>query len=123
MNHALWKATGARVLAMTFIIAGVAACDRGDRNVGEVRQPAAASPSAVVIGTPPSEPTTVKTETAQTAPMSSASQSDVSAKAESTRRPIEGDNHSHSTLAPTTPQKADGVNRTGSGEDTTRKTP
>jgi hypothetical protein len=122
MNHALWKATGARVLAMTFIIAGVAACDRGDRNDAEVRQPAAASPSAVVIGTPPAEPAAVKTETAQTAPTSSAAQSDVSAKAESTKRPIEGDNHSYSTLAPTTPQKADGVNRTGDGGETPRST-
>ena len=113
MNHALWKATGARVLAMTFIIAGVAACDRGDNDRTEVRQPAAASPSAVVIGTPPAEPAP-KTETAQTAPTTAAAQSDVGPTAESTKRPIEGDNHSYSTVAPTTPQKADGINTTGS---------
>jgi hypothetical protein len=110
MNHALWKATGARVLAMTFIIAGAAACDRGnDRNVG---QPNSASPSAVVVGTPPAEPAP-KTETAQTAPTSEAAKSDVGAVAESTKRPIEGDNHSYSTVAPVTPQKAEGVNTTG----------
>lgn len=113
MNHALWRSTGARVLALTFVIAGAAACDRGDRNDVEVRQPAAASPSAVVIGTPPAEPA-AKTETAQTAPTSSAAQSDVGPKAESTKRPLEGDDSSHSTVAPVTPQKAEGVNTTGS---------
>ena len=116
MNHALWKATGARVIAMTFIIAGVVACDRGDNGAKEVRQPASASPSAVVVGTPPAEPAPAKVETAQTAPTSSAAQSDVSAAAESTKRPIEGDNHSYSTVAPVTPQKADGVNATGSNK-------
>lgn len=110
MNHALWKATGARVLALTFVIAGVAACDRGNDN--EVRQPAAASPSAVVVGTPPAEPTT-SNDTAQVTPPPAA-QSEVSKKTESTQRPLEGDDSSHSTLSPTTPQKADGVNRTGS---------
>jgi hypothetical protein len=119
MNHALWKATGARVLAMTFIIAGAAACDRGgddDRNtrVDKTGLPTAASPSAQVIGTPPAAPTPGP-DSAQTAPTSAAAKSDVPKTAESTARPIEGDNHSYSTLAPTTPQKADGVNRTGDG--------
>jgi hypothetical protein len=115
MNHALWKATGARVLAMTFIIAGLAACDRDGRGDNEVRQPAAASPSAVVIGTTPAEPAPAKADTAQvTAP--AGAQSDVSKQAESTKRPIEGDNHSYSTVAPTTPQKADGKNVTGANE-------
>ena len=112
MNHALWKATGARVLAMTFIIAGVAACDRGDN---QVRQPASASPSAVVIGTTPAEPATAKADTAQVTPPAGA-RSDVGKQAESTKRPIEGDNHSYSTVAPTTPQKADGKNVTGANE-------
>jgi hypothetical protein len=119
MNHALWKATGARVLAMTFIIAGLAACDRGgddDRNtrVDQTGLPATASPSATVIGTAPAEPAP-KTETAQTAPTTAAARSDVGATAESTKRPIEGDNHSYSTVAPTTPQKADGINHNGDG--------
>ena len=115
MNHALWKATGARVLAMTFIIAGVAACDRGERNDSSVRQPAAVSPSAQVIGTTPAEPAP-SSNTAQTVPVSPEARSDVTKGAENTKRPIEGDNHSHSTLAPTTPQKAEGANVTGAGE-------
>ena len=115
MNHALWKATGARVLAMTFLIAGVVACDRGDNGAHDVRQPAAASPSAVVIGTPPAEPTPANTDTAQTTPPASA-QGEVSKHADNTARPIEGDTNSHSTLAPVTPQKADGVNSNGSNK-------
>jgi len=125
MNHALWKATGARVLAMAFIIAGAAACDRGDddRNtqVGATGLPSSASPSAQVIGTTPAPPTPAP-DSAATAPVSQAAQSDVPKTAESTARPIEGDNHSYSTLAPTTPQKADGVNRTGDGGQTPRST-
>lgn len=130
MNHALWKATGARVLAMTFIIAGAAACDRGGDDDRDARTstsssvsglPASASPSAQVIGTPPAPPTPGP-DSAQTAPTSQAAQSEVPKTSESTARPIEGDNHSHSTLAPTTPQKADGVNRTGDGGSTPRST-
>ena len=117
MNHAIWKAAGARVIAMAFIIAGAAACDRGDddRNTSRVDQnglPTTASPSAQVIGTPPAPPAP-SSETAQTAPSTAAAQSDVGKAAESTKRPLEGDNHSYSTVAPTTPQKADGVNETG----------
>ena len=119
MNHALWKATGARVLAMAFIIAGAAACDRGgddDRNarVDGTGLPASASPSAQVIGTTPAPPTP-GADSAQTAPSSSAAKSEVPDAAESTARPIEGDNHSYSTLAPNTPQKAEGKNVTGDG--------
>ena len=115
MNHAIWKAAGARVIAMAFIIAGAAACDRGDddRNTTRVDRnglPTTASPSAQVVGTPPAPPTA---DTAQTAPTSQAAASEVSKATESTKRPLEGDNHSYSTVAPTTPQKADGVNTTG----------
>ncbi len=112
MNHELWKTTGARVVALLFVVASAAACDRGERN--EVRQPAAASPSAVVIGTKPAEPNTTP-DTPQTTPPKSA-QGDVSAVADSTKRPLEGDEGSHSTLAPITPQKAEGVNTTGSNK-------
>ena len=120
MNHALWKATGARVLALTFVIAGVAACDRGvddDRNtrVDKTGLPTAASPSAQVIGTPPAPPT-ASNDTAQTVPTAPAARGEVSKAADNTARPLEGDNHSYSTLAPTTPQKADGTNVTGDGE-------
>jgi hypothetical protein len=112
MNHALWKATGARVLAMTFIIAGAVACDRGDStaNNNRVRQPAAASPSAQVVGQSPANPTG---DPAGTTPVSPAARSDVSKPAEDVSRPLEGDNHSYSTVSPVTPQKSNGRNDTG----------
>jgi hypothetical protein len=126
MNHALWKATGARVLALTFIIAGAAACDRGDddrdartstgSNSATYGLPSDASPSAQVIGTPPAPPSTTTANTAQTVPVAPEGRSDVSKASENGARPLEGDNHSHSTLAPTTPQKANGTNTTGDGE-------
>jgi hypothetical protein len=112
MNHALWKATGARVLALTFVIAGAVACDRGDNGKNDVRQPAAASPSAVVVGTAPANPAG---ETAQTTVVAPEGRGEVSKAADNTKRPIEGDNHSYSTVAPTTPQKSDGVNHNGDG--------
>lgn len=110
MNHALWKATGARVLAMTFIIAGVVACDRGDSTANNVRQPAEASPSAQVVGQAPATPTG---DPAGTTPVSPAARSDVGKPAEDVSRPLEGDNHSYSTVSPVTPQKSNGINETG----------
>lgn len=110
MNHELWNSTGARVVALLFVVAGAAACDRGNSN--QVRQPAAASPSAVVVGTAPAKPT-ANPDTPQTTPPATA-QGDVSAAADNTKRPLEGDEGSHSTLAPRTPQKAQGVNATSS---------
>jgi hypothetical protein len=122
MNHKLWTATGARVLAMMFIVAGVTAC--GDRlNDTRAKAPSdnPVSPSAQVIGQAPAEPQAAASgNTAQTTAPAGA-QSDVGKVAESTQRPIEGDNHSYSTLAPTTPQKADGQNTTGAGANEGRK--
>ena len=122
MNHRLWAATGARVLAMMFIVAGVTAC--GDR-ISDTRAKAPGdnpvSPSAQVIGQAPADPAAQpSSETAQTTSPAGA-QGEVSKRAESTARPLEGDNHSHSTLAPTTPQKADGQNTTGAGAGEGRK--
>lgn len=132
MNHKLWTAAGARVIALAFLLAGAAAC--GERsNVSSTHGDAAtraasngatgngatangdlaaraeysglprdASPSAVVIGTAPAQPTG---DTPETTP-ASAAQSQLSKAAESQRMPQEGDNHSYSTLDPTSPQKA-----------------
>lgn len=124
MNHKLWAATGARVLAMMFIVAGVSAC--GERiSDTRAKAPSAnpASPSAVVIGQAPAEPGAQGSgDTAQTTSPAGA-QSDVSKAAESTGRPIEGDNHSYSTLAPNTPQKADGKNDTGAYKTDDQRNP
>ena len=124
MNHRLWAATGARVLAMMFVVAGVTAC--GERlSDTSAKAPGAnpASPSAVVIGQAPQEPTSASgNNTAQTASPAGA-QGDVSARAESNSRPLEGDNHSYSTLAPNTPQKADGKNDTGGYKTDNQRNP
>lgn len=110
MNHQLWKKVGARVLALTFILAGAAACgDRISNTASHTPKAQAPSPSAVVIGQAPAEPAPPSSETTQTTPPAGA-RSDVSKAAESVSRPIEGDSDSHSTVAPATPQKADGVN-------------
>ena len=127
MNHRLWTATGARVLAMMFIVAGVTACGErmtttsrtettASNTTPEKPLPDSASPSAVVIGQAPAEPNAqAAPETAQTTSPAGA-QTSISKPYESSGRPMEGDNHSHSTLSPTTPQKADGKNTTGAGE-------
>ena len=124
MNHKLWAATGAKVLAMMFIVAGVTACGERLSNTNAKASGAnPVSPSAQVIGQAPAEPAAQPTaETAQTTAPAGA-QSDVGKIAESTARPIEGDNHSHSTLAPNTPQKADGKNDTGTYKTDEQRNP
>jgi hypothetical protein len=106
MNHRLWASVGARVVALTFVAAGLAACgERLSDTSSKTPKPTAASPSAVVIGQAPAEP---QADTAQTTSPAGA-QSTVSKAEESNDRPKEGDNHSYSTVAPVTPQKAEGV--------------
>ena len=114
MNHKLWASVGARVVALAFVVGGAAACSddtemsRNESNGGPLAQEAAVapSPSAQVIGTPPAEPVG---EPAATAPVAS-NTSDLSKAEESRGMPNEGDNHSYSTTAEVTPQKAKGVN-------------
>ena len=96
--------SGASMLAAAVAIAALAACERHDG------LPAGASPSAKVIGTQPARPTG---DPAGTTPVAS-NTTVVSKFDEITRKPQEGDNHSHSTEAVVTPQKADGVNHTSS---------
>ena len=103
-----------RVLALLVVAvaaAGLAGCDRESDipdagPVTETGLPSSASPSAVVIGVMPAEPTG---ETVQTTPVA-ANTTDIPKQVESEQKPQEGDNHSHSTLAPVTPQKAEGAN-------------
>ena len=109
MNHQLWSSAAARVMAAAFLVATAAAC--GDK-ISDVSSgtPAAspASPSAQVIGVKPAEPTG---DPAGTTPVAG-NTSDVTKREETTQKPQEGDNHSYSTLAPNTPQKADRENPT-----------
>lgn len=103
MNHQLWMAVGARVLALTFVIAGAAACgEKLSDTTARAPSPNPASPSAVVVGQAPSDPTPQTTQPPGV-------ESTVSKQAENLERPKEGDNHSYSTVAPVTPQKANGV--------------
>jgi hypothetical protein len=71
----------------------------------DVKYPAGASPSAMLIGTPPAPPTG---DPPGTTPVSS--DTTQVGKAEETRaKPQEGDGDSHFTLASKTPQKAGSV--------------
>ena len=116
MNHQLWSAVGARVLAASFVIAGLGAC--GDRfgTTHTSKAPSnAADPSAVVIGTAPAQPTgdppgTTPVTSQQTAntPQSN-NTTELTKNEETTQKPQEGDNHAYSSVAQDNPQKAGGV--------------
>lgn len=109
MNHQLWNRVAAKVVALMFVMAGVAACDRHhDANVsassGSAPLPATADASARTIDVKPAPPTGDPPGTTPVAPGTS----DLSKQAEQTG-PREGDNHSYSSVAPNNPQKAQSV--------------
>ena len=110
MKPIQWTA-GTRAVALSFVIAAAVGCgERLSETSSGTPEPRAASPSAVVIGTAPAEPKAPSQgDTAQTTSPAGA-QGELTKREESTERPKEGDNHSYSTLDPTTPQKANGVN-------------
>ena len=105
---------GAYTFSALLLAAGLAACGERISETRSTTPPStAASPSAVVIGQAPAE---VKpegqAEPAGVTPVSP-NTTEISKATESRSKPQEGDNHSYSTTAPVTPQKADGVNTTG----------
>ena len=103
-------ARGAYTFAALLLAAGLAACgERISDTRSKTPTPAAASPSAVVVGQAPAEPTGDPPGTTPVAPNTT----EISKPVETTQKPQEGDNHSYSTTAPVTPQKADGINTTG----------
>jgi hypothetical protein len=107
-------ARAAHTFAALVLAAGLAAC--GER-ISDTRvkapEPLKPEPSAVVVGQAPAEPKAEsKTEPPGVTPVAP-NTSEISKATESTQKPQEGDNHSYSTTAPVTPQKADGVNTTG----------
>lgn len=109
MNHQLWNRVAAKVIALMFVMAGAAACDRHhDANVsassGSAPLPATADASARTIDVAPAPPTGDPPGTTPVAPGTS----DISKQAEQTG-PREGDNHSYSSVAPNNPQKAQDV--------------
>jgi hypothetical protein len=100
-------AAAACAIAAAVAIAGLAGCgDRISNTHAKAPTPDKASPSAVVIGQAPAEPSG---DPPGTTPVASDT-SEISKTVETTRKPQEGDENSHSTVAPTTPQKADGNN-------------
>jgi hypothetical protein len=106
MNHKLWMQAGARVLAMSFLIAGVVACGDHVNTSGKSTPPSnAASQSAVVVGTAPAQPTG---DPPGTTPVAS-NTTEVTKKEESMSKPQEGDNHSYSSVSEGNKQKAHGV--------------
>jgi len=90
MNHKLWSSVGARVVAVAFVLAGAAACDRRDVTTRTVD----VSPSAQLIGVEPAPPTgdpPGTTAVADTMEMSKA--------VESNSMPLPGQPNDHSNLA------------------------
>jgi hypothetical protein len=105
---------GAYTFAAVLLAAGLAAC--GERiSDTRVKAPAATKPeaSAVVIGQAPAEPKPESQAEPPGVTPVAPNTTEISKVTESTKKPQEGDNHSYSTTAPVTPQKADGINHTG----------
>lgn len=114
MNHKLWALVGARVIALSFVLAGATAC--GDRlsNTSSKTPPAqAASPSAVVIGTAPAQPSG---DPPGTTPVASANTNEMSKSVESNSMPLPGQPNDHSNVAPKPSQAAEGADSLKSTE-------
>ena len=113
MNHTLWNKAGARVVAMAFLIAGLAACDR-DHLSSKAPEPNAPSPSAVVIGTAPAQPTG---DPPGTTPVTG-NTSEVTKPVETNSMPQPGQPNDHSNVAPMPSQKSGEIARTPEQADT-----
>jgi hypothetical protein len=116
MNHKLWASVGARVVALTFVVAGLAACgERLSDTSSKTPKPVAASPSAVVIGQAPAEPqadtanaTATVGSTGNTAQTQTPSgTTEVSKSVESSSMPLPGQPNDHSNVAPKASQAAE----------------
>jgi hypothetical protein len=107
MERSITRAAATAAILSILAGASLAACEKRIADTRakapEQSQPSA---SAVVIGQAPAEPSG---DPPGTTPVASGT-SDVSKPVETTAKPQEGDNHSYSTVAPVTPQKADGKN-------------
>jgi hypothetical protein len=102
-----YEAAVRAVVVTVALAAGLSACgDRISDTRAKAPQPAKADPSTVVIGQAPAAPTG---DPPGTTPIASGT-TEISTATENTKKPQEGDDSSHSTLAPKTPQKADGNN-------------
>lgn len=102
------------ILAAALLATGLAACDK--RVDAKGRTALAPDPSAQVIGKEPAPPTG---DPPGTTPVAS-NTTEITKFEEVNKKPQEGDNHSYSTVAPVTPQKADGKNHADSPERSTK---
>jgi hypothetical protein len=116
MNHGLWNAAGARVIAASFVLAGLTACgERLSDTHAKAAPSTPASSSAVLVGTAPAQPSgdppgTTPVDSQQTANTAAGhTTSEISKTEETEQKPQEGDNHAYSSLAEKNPQKAGGV--------------
>jgi hypothetical protein len=100
---------GAHTAACLFLVAGLVACGEriSDTRVKAI-EPGKASPSAVVIGQAPAEPTG---DPAGTSPGASGT-TEVTKSVESKAMPQPGQPNDHSTLAPGASQRADEIAKT-----------
>jgi hypothetical protein len=122
MNHTLWNRVAVRVIALTFVIAGVAACNRHEdaqvsASSGSSPLPASADDSARTINVPPAPPTGDPPGTSPVSPGTT----DISKQEERTG-PREGDNHSYSSVATSNPQKAQNVDPQQTSDRTDNRT-
>jgi len=103
MNHTLWTAAGARVIAMMFVVAGLAACHNSVSDT-HARTPDAtpASPAAVLIGTAPAQPTG---DPPGTTPVAGGT-TEVSKSVEQASMPLPGQPNDHSNVASGASKKA-----------------
>jgi hypothetical protein len=109
MNHQLWNAVGTRVLALAFVLAGLTACgDRISNTSAKVPPATAASPSTVVIGTAPAQPTGDPPGTTPVDPGTS----DVTKSVEDRAMPQPGQPNDHSNVAPRPSQKSGEIAKT-----------
>ena len=112
MDHKLWASVGARVVALTFVVAGLTACgERLSDTSSKTPKPTAASPSTVVIGQAPAEPqpdTATVGSTGNTAQTQTpAGTTEVSKSVESNSMPLPGQPNDHSNVAPKPSQSAE----------------
>lgn len=109
MNHHDRIKRGAHALVASFLVAGLVACGErlSDTRV-KAPEPIKPSPSAVVIGQVPADPTG---DPPGTTPVSS-STTDVTKSVEDKAMPQPGQPNDHSNTAPRASQRADEIART-----------
>ena len=114
MNHKLWSSVGARVLAVSFLLAGVTACGERISNTSTRTPPAtAASSSTVLVGTAPAQPSG---DPPGTTPVSGDTK-ELTKTEESRKMPVEGQDSSHFSESKVDSQ------RTGKTDEQTQRRP